>query len=257
MLDYFKRRRRQRLRAEPFPAEWRQIIERNVAVFQQLPLGDQTELLGHVQVLLDEKHFEGCGGLELTDEIRVTVAAQASVLLLRREPTYYPRLTSILIYPSTYVVPSERADDGLWEDRDEALLGHTGRTLGALVLAWDATLRGARNFHDGDNVVFHEFAHQLDFEDDAVDGTPLLQSRTQYVSWARVLGADFEELRRASDDSRATFLDQYGATNPAEFFAVATEFFFERPRELRERHAALYAELRSFYRQDPAEWPKA
>lgn len=255
MFDYFTQRRRQRVRAQAFPPAWRRFVERNVTVFARLPPHDQAELLGHVQVLLAEKHFEGCGGLELTDEIRVTVAAQACVLLLHRETDYYPRLTSILIYPSAYMVPGDRpVGDGIWQEGDDARLGHTAPRLGALLLAWDAALHGARNLDDGDNLVFHEFAHQLDFEDFAVDGTPPLESRAQYASWSRVLGAEYDELRRASAGGTATLLDQYGATNPAEFFAVATEFFFDRPRELRQRHAALYGELRSFYRQDPAEW---
>jgi Mlc titration factor MtfA (ptsG expression regulator) len=250
----FKDWRRERLRALPFPAEWQRIIERNVAAFGRLSPEDQRELLGHTQVLLAEKHFEGCGGLELTDEIRVTVAAQACILLLHRATDYYPRLTSILVYPSAYLVPGERPiGGGLWEESDEIRLGHTAPRLGALVVAWDDALRGGRAVDDGDNVVFHEFAHQLDFEDYAVDGTPLLESR-QYRSWARVMSAEYEALRRASNSGEPTLIDQYGAKNPAEFFAVITELFFERPRELRGKHPALYDELRSFYHQDPATW---
>lgn len=255
MLDFLKRRRREALRAEPFPPEWKAIVERNVSVFNRLQPEDQLELLGHTQILLAEKHFEGCGGLELTDEIRVTIAAQASVLLLHRETDYYPRLTSILVYPNAYVVPGEHpVGDGIWEETEAVHLGHTAPHLGALVLAWNESLHGARALGDGDNVLLHEFAHQLDFEDLEVDGTPLLESRSQYLSWARVLGAEFETLRRESDEGRSTLLDDYGATNPAEFFAVVTEFFFERPRELREKHAALYEELRAFYKQDPVGW---
>lgn len=255
MFGLFKRRRRTRLRAAPFPAAWKRIIERNVAVYRRLPREDQRELLGHVQVLLAEKHFEGCGGLALTDEIRVTIAAQAAVLLLHRETDYYPELKSILVYPTAYVVSDERpVGGGMWTDNDEIRLGHTAPTLGALVIAWDDALRGARTMDDGANVVFHEFAHQLDFEDRVVDGTPQLERR-QYASWARVLSAEFDALRRAADEARPTLIDQYGATNPAEFFAVLTELFFERPAELGVRHPALYRELRAFYRQDPATWP--
>lgn len=255
MTGYFKRRRRERLRAQPFPKEWRAIIERNVRLFARLPAADQSELLGHVLVFVDEKHFEGCGGLRLTDEMRVTVAAQACLLLLHRETDYYPRLTSILIYPTSYIVPEERhVGGGVWEEGEDVMLGHTQSRLNAVVLAWDETLHGARNVGDGSNLVFHEFAHQLDFEDSVTDGTPLLESPAQYASWARVLGTDFDRLRQAESEGANTLLDQYGATNPAEFFAVATEFFFDRPRELHAKHAALYEELRSFYRQDPAEW---
>ena len=122
------------------------------------------------------------------------------------------------------------------------------------MLAWDSTLHGARGIDDGENLVFHEFAHQLDFESGDANGTPPLESKHQYASWARVLGAELETLRRASETGAPSVLDDYGAENPAEFFAVATEAFFERPAELRERHPALYAELREFYHQDPAAW---
>jgi len=257
MIDLFKSSRRDRLRTLPFPGEWERIVERNVSAYAHLSAEDRRELLGHAQVLLAEKHWEGCAGLELTDEIRVTIAAQASILLLHRDTDYYPRLTSILVYPSAYVVPGERpVGGGIWEEGEEVYLGHTSSHLGALVIAWDDVIRGARTFNDAENVVFHEFAHQLDFEDRSVDGTPLLESR-QYASWARVLGAEYEALQRAADDATPTLIDQYGATNPAEFFAVVTELFFERPAALRARHPALYAELEAFYKQDPASWPNA
>jgi Mlc titration factor MtfA (ptsG expression regulator) len=142
----------------------------------------------------------------------------------------------------------------VWEESEEPVLGHTSRALSALVLAWDSTLHGARDMRDGENVVFHEFAHQLDFESGGIDGTPPLDSRARYASWARVLGAEFEALRRVADEGRRSIVDTYGAENPAEFFAVATEAFFERPLELRARHATLYDELRAFYEQDPAAW---
>jgi len=254
MIDLFRSWRRERLRALPLPAEWERIIERNVSIYCRLSPQDRRELLGHTQVLLAEKHFEGCGGLELTDEIRVTVAAQAGILLLHRETDYYPMLTSILIYPSAYVVEGERpVGGGIWEEGEQVRLGHTSRTLGALVVAWDDALRGARTPDDGRNVVLHEFAHQLDYEDHVVDGTPVLE-RSQYASWARVLSAEFEMLRQEADNARPTLIDQYGAKNPAEFFAVLTELFFECPMVFRDKHAALYRELKSFYRQDPATW---
>ena len=254
MFDLFKSKRRERLRALQLPAEWQRIIERNVSAYLRLSPDDRRELLGHTQVLLAEKHFEGCGGLRLTDEIRVTIAAQASVLLLHRETDYYPRLTSIIVYPSAYVVPGERPiGGGIWEEGEDVRLGHTSAQLGALVVAWDDVVRGARTFDDADNVVFHEFAHQLDFEDRVVDGTPLLESR-QYASWARVFGVEYEALRQATADATPTLIDQYGATNPAEFFAVVTELFFERPLALRDRHPDMYGELRAFYQQDPATW---
>ncbi|HET9385708.1 MAG TPA: M90 family metallopeptidase [Gemmatimonadales bacterium] len=252
-MSFFRSRRRATLRATPFPNAWRDIIQRNVPLFERLPLVDQTELLGHVQVFLAEKHFEGCGGLQITDEVRVTIAAQACVLLLHRDADYYPRLTSILVYPATYVLSDERAlGGGLWEEVEHAVDGHTQQGLGAVVLTWDAVARGASALRDGHNLVLHEFAHQLDFEDGSTDGAPWLDSRRQYRTWARVLSSEFEAFRTATDAGEPTLLDAYGATDLVEFFAVATEFFFERPHEMRAKHPALYEQLQHFYRQDPA-----
>lgn len=252
VFGLFTERRRERLRAEPFPATWSAVVERNLAFFRRLSEDDRAELLGHTQVFLAEKHFEGCGGLELTDEIRVTIAAQACLLLLHRNTDYYPELTSILVYPTGYTADEERhIGGGVWEEGPEDRLGHTASRLGALVLAWDAASHGAADPSDGENVVLHEFAHQLDFENRNADGTPALDTHAEYLAWARVMSAEFNELRRAEAAGAPTVLDGYGATNPIEFFAVATEAFFERPRALRSRHPELYTELQKFYRQDP------
>ena len=209
--------------------------------------------MGHVQVFLAEKKFEGCGGLNLTDEIRLTIATQACLLLLHRETDYYPELSTILVYPSTYVAHWETHVEGpIWEQGQQQLLGHTQQRLGALILAWDAAKAGASNSSDGRNLILHEFAHQLDFEDSATDGTPALATRAEYETWSRVMSREFKALRVAEAAGFPTVLDTYGATNPAEFFAVATETFFERPHALRAGNPALYAELKRFYRQDPA-----
>lgn len=252
VFGMFAGRRRERIRSQPFPAHLRLLVEENLPIFRRLPPADQAELLGHVQVFLAEKHFEGCGGLELTDEIRVTIASQACLLLLHRDTDYYPHLHTILVYPSSYTEEAERyVGGGLWEDGPEHRLGHTARELRALVLAWDAARHGARDPSDGRNVILHEFAHQLDFENRSADGTPDLDTRAEYLAWARVMGAEFNALRVAEAEGEPTILDWYGAANPTEFFAVATEAFFERPRALQERHPELYEELQKFFRQDP------
>ncbi len=252
VLDFFTDRRRAKLRAERLPAEWRAIVARNLPIFRRLSKADKAELLGHMRVFVAEKHFEGCGGLELTDEIRVTIAAQACLLLLHRETDYYPRLTSILVYPTGYTVHGERhLGGGIWEEGGEDRLGHTQQRLGALVLAWDEVSHGAREPADGENLVFHEFAHQLDYEDDSTNGTPALESRAEYLAWGRVMSEEFAALRAAEEAGTPTLIDQYGTESPAEFFAVVTEAFFERPRALRRRHPELYEALARFYRQDP------
>ena len=255
IFGFLKERRRQRLRAQAIPPGWWPILERNVPIFRRLPHEDQTELLGHVQIFLAEKRFEGCGGLKLTDEIRVTIAAQACLLLLHRKTDYYPQLITILVYPSGYTAHEKRYLEGnIWAEGEEARLGHTARRLGALVLAWDAVKRGAADPYDGENLVLHEFAHQLDFEDYGSDGAPALATRAEYLAWARVMSSEFEALRAAVEAGRPTVLDTYGATNPVEFFAVATEAFFERPRALRARHPQLYAEFSRYFRQDPTRY---
>ena len=255
IFGFLKQRRRRWLQAQPFPKEWLVTIERNVLFFHRLSASDQVELLGHTQVFLAEKRFEGCDGLEITDEVRVTIAAQACLLLLHRKTDYFPRLLTILVYPSTYLAEDRRHFHGhVWQEGKMARLGETGRWLDAIVLAWDAVRSGAADPSDGKNVVLHEFAHQLDYENYAEDGAPALATRDQRLSWQEVMRAEFASLRAADETGIPTLLDTYGATNPAEFFAVSTEAFFERPRALRARHPKLYAELRSYFHQDPIEY---
>jgi hypothetical protein len=252
VFDIFKSRRRARVRSLPPPPAWRDILERNLPIFNRLPAEDQAELLGHTQVFLAEKHFEGAGGLELTDEIRITIAGQACLLLLHRETDYYPELTSIIVYPSGYTAPEDRhIGGGIWEEGGEDRLGHTAQRLAALVLAWDAVSHGASAPADGENLVLHEFAHQLDFENHVTDGTPALETRGDHLAWARVMSAEFNALRRhgAGVDS---VISAYGAANPAEFFAVITEAFFERPRALKRKHPEVYAQMQQFFKQDPS-----
>jgi len=245
-------RRREKLKAEKPPKEWIEILDRNFPLFGRLTPDDRKELLGHIQVFIDEKYFEGCGGLALTDEIRVTIAAQACLLLLHRDTDYYPNLTSILVYPSGYTAHESRyIGGGLWEEGPEDRLGHTAHNLGALVLAWDAAQHGALNPSDGSNVVLHEFAHQLDFENRSADGTPDLDTRAEYESWSRVMTAEFDRLRQSIPYEYDSVLDIYGAQNPTEFFAVATEAFFETPRALLAMHPELYGALMRYFRQDP------
>jgi MtfA peptidase len=255
IYGWLKQRRRQRLWAQPFPKDWQRTIERNVPLFRRLSVKDQGELLDHIHVFLAEKRFEGCGGLELTDEMRVTIAAQACLLLLHRKTDYFPRLFTILVYPSTYMVDEKRPVEGLvWEEGRMPRLGETGRRMGTLVLAWDATKHGAADPSDGQNLVLHEFAHQLDYENYVADGAPVLATRQQQLSWREVMRTEFASLQAADETGIPTLLDTYGATNPAEFFAVSTEAFFERPCALRAHHPKLYAELLGYFQQDPVEF---
>lgn len=238
--------RRRNALAAPLPVEWITFIAANIPPYDRLPDTLQQQLHGYIREFLYDKHFEGCGGQILTDEIRVTIAAQACLLLLNRRVRCYPRLMSVVVYPSAYLAPGD--DDG-----KEVRLGESWQH-GTVVLAWDSVKRGALNFVDGQNLVIHEFAHQLDQEDGSSDGAPILSTHSNYVVWAQVLSDEYARLRLRVEKGKKTVLDSYGATHPAEFFAVASETFFEKPVQLRKKHPQLFAELQLFYNVDPSEW---
>ena len=248
----FKGKRRKQLMARPLPEAWLTIIERNVRYYHLLPPAQQTDLRGLVQVFIDEKPFEGCGGLKITDEIRVTIGAQACILLLGGQSDLYPKLRTILVYPHSYVAPARNiGPDGTVSEGLQAREGESW-SFGNVVLSWDEVLRSTSGLRDGRNVVYHEFAHQLDAESGAVQGAPVLPSAAMYPNWARVLGREYQNLINRLELGEPSLIDKYGATSPAEFFAVATECFFEKPAEMRARHFELYEQLSLYYGQDPA-----
>src|SRR5713101_3745036 len=255
IFEFLKQWRRRRLRSRPFPKKWLTLIQRHVVFFRRLSASDRAELLGHIQIFLAEKRFEGCGGFEITDEVRVTIAAQACLLLLHRRTDYFPGLLTILVYPLTYMVEERRqVGEHVWEEGTVSRLGETGRRMGSLVLAWGAVKHGAADPSDAKNVVLHEFAHQLDFENHAADGVPALATSEEQLAWSEVMRTEFASLRAADETGVPTLLDIYGARNPAEFFAVSVEAFFERPRGLRARYPKLYEQLRNYFQQDPVEY---
>jgi Mlc titration factor MtfA (ptsG expression regulator) len=245
------RRRRERIRKQEFPPEWLAVLRSTLPRFARLTPEDQAELEGHIQVFLAEKRFEGAAGLAITDEIRVTIAAQACLLLLHRDTDDYPGLASIIVYPHEYIATQRVRDElGLVREAVQVRLGETG-ARGAVVVSWDAALRGASDANEGRSVVFHEFAHLLDAEAGGFDGAPLLPLRSMYDRWTRVMREEYAALQARATAAEATDLDPYGATSPAEFFAVATERFFQEPHSLQRDHPALFAELAGYYRQDP------
>lgn len=254
LLFAYPRYRRRRLDATPFPAPWLAILRRNLSVYKAMWPDQQEQLRKLIVRFLHSKNFVGCAGQQITDEIRVTIAAHACLLLLNRPSHEYQDLSTILVYPSGFVVSHDHHDDaGIVSERVDYLAGESWEN-GKVILAWDSVEHGIRNFSDGTNVVLHEFAHQLDHESGVTNGAPLLYSKGAYRNWAEVFSAEFSQLQRASHDDRETLIDQYGASDPAEFFAVVTETFYERPHELAQQHEALFEELKSYYRVDPREW---
>ncbi len=253
MFGLLRKHRRKKLLRQPFPAEWRTLIKRKVRYFHLLTDAEQDRLCDHVRVFLDEKYFEGCGGIEMTDEIRLTIAAQACLLLLNHPGGYYRSLRSVLVYPSEYQAPDkEHNPDG---SVTEGVMRRLGESWdhGIIVLSWDDVIRDAHDISDGSNVVLHEFAHQLDSEDGTTNGSPIHHDSRAAKRWAEVLSREYKKLQRAVRRGLPTFIDPYGAEAPAEFFAVVTESFFEEPHELREAHPELYEEFSRFYDQDPAQ----
>ena len=245
--------RRRRVAARPFPATWRAILAKRVPYVRRLPADLQLQLKKHIQVFLAEKSFVGCNGLVINDEIRVTIAAQASLLLLNRGG-HFPNLRQILVYPGAFVVDRvHAAGGGVMQDRREVLSGESW-SQGQVILSWDDTLEGAAVPDDGRNVVIHEFAHQLDQENGPANGAPPLPHRRNYRQWSRVFSSEFDRLQREAANGEATFFNHYGATNAAEFFAVVSEVFFEQPYRMAAEHPALYRELSAFYRIDPLSW---
>ncbi len=250
---FMRNARRNSLAAAPFPEAWECIIVKNVSLYNRLPEPLKHQLRSLVNVFLAEKQFEGCAGLEITDEIRVTIAAQACMLLLNRKVTYFRKLRQILVYPHTYVAKVVSSDGRVTIDGQSVRLGESWQN-GPVVLAWDSVKGGTTNITDARNVVLHEFAHQLDQEDGTADGAPILEKWSSYGPWARVLGQEFEALQTKTRKRRRSVIRQYGATHPAEFFAVATETFFEKPKQMNRRHRELYEELKDYYKLDPLTW---
>jgi len=239
---------------ELFKEEWTTLLVANVPLYSKLPEELRLRLHGRIGRFIETTRFEGCNGLELTDGMILTVAAQACMLVLNRDGNPYPDLTTVYLYPTTFSSVQKQQDAyGIVTEGVVHRLGESWGT-GTVVLAWDSVEQGARNTDDGHNVTFHEFAHQLDHEDGDTDGAPALPGREAYRSWARVFRANYADFLEKLEAGKRTLLDSYGATNPAEFFAVATETFFEKPRQLHKKRPQLYQEMKAFYGLDPEEW---
>jgi MtfA peptidase len=254
MFDWWRRLSRSEVLAESFPAGFREHIFRRVPCADLLSQAELEKLEALVRIFNSEKTFEGAGGLALSDEMRVGVAARACLLKLWRvelDSPLYPGLDTIILYPSTYRAPVEHREGYVTIEGEQRRLGESW-SRGVVVLAWDAVAAGVANPSDGHDVVLHEFAHQLDAEDGAMDGTPELDGLERYAVWSKVAGAEYALLCEAVDAHRRTSIDAYGATNAPEFFAVVVEQFFEKPAALKRLHPKLYAELANFFRFDPA-----
>lgn len=255
ILDHIQSESSERIPDIVFKDVWIQHLQAKLPIYSNLPPPLQESLHGKITQFISTTTFEGSDGLELTDEIVLSVAAQACILVLNHDEPPYPELNKVVLYPSVFttVIETEFEDEGTFTEEMVECEGESWDD-GTVLLAWDAVSHGAHNQSDGDNVTLHEFAHQLDARDGDTDGVPLLQTPKAYQAWATVMGDHCSDFIERVMNGEATVLDPYAATNPGEFFAVATETFFEKPQALKAKRPSLYEALQDFYQLDPASW---
>lgn len=256
IFRWLTERRREKLLERPFPEEWKQFLADNVAAYKLLDDAEKQRLHDLVQVFVAEKNWEGCGGLELDDEIRVTIAGCACQMLLGSEDhDLFSDVVSVLVYPSAVIAKAQNRgffDPGLEPvEGDQPVLGLAVKG-GAVVLAWDNVLKGARHPNDAHNVVIHELAHKIDYLDGDADGTPPLEGAGARRAWIAAFAPAYLAHKERADRGKKSFLSDYAVTNEAEYFAVATEAFFEKPKALARELPDVYSQLRDFYKLDLA-----
>jgi len=242
-----RRKRRRELMEQRLTPEQRERLGELFPLWRKVPADVREKVEALIPVFFEEKNFEPCGGVEaITDDMMLAIAAPACLLVASRSIDDYEKLRSVLIYPNAYVVKDEYGGE-------DVRLGESWGA-GSVVLAWESVLAGDKNPEDGLNVVLHEFAHQLDQADGAGDGVPELEDRDDYGRWSAAFRPAYEEFQEVVRKGQPSVIDEYGATNPAEFFAVVTETFFERSKKLKFEEPELYEELRRFYGMDPEAW---
>lgn len=247
-----KKRNRQRLAQEPFSQEWLQIVRRNCRHFSGLTIEEQARFLRDIKWFVAEKNIQTALGLTLTDEMRVTIAAHVALIGLGFDQPPFDRLISVIIRPETYVMKSTRTiGAGMNIITNEARIGEAWKH-GPVVLSWQDIQQQCRDEPDGRNVILHEFAHLLDMANGEIDGIPPMENQQQFKNWLEVTQSEYQQLVHDTERGHETLIDGYGATSPVEFFAVATETFFEMPSEMQQIHPRLYSGFCSFYRQNPA-----
>jgi len=249
MFSWFKNRRRKKILAQPVPESWSLHFNRNVRLTWGLNEEETKRLEQIVQVIFAEKEWEGCDGLELTEEIKVTISALAGLMLLGVPEFYFDNVKTILVFPKAF----RRQTQSGWV-MDESHRSGEAWQGGPIILSWKDALRGGRDEDDGQNLVIHEFAHALDGLDGEMGGNVMFDDSATSQRWQEVVEREFAELCRAKEEGIRTLLDHYGATNEAEFFAVSSEIFFEKPRRLSQEHNELFELLRTYYRVDPRNW---
>ena len=252
-VRHFKKRalRKELLQSPLLDGEW-EIVVQHVPLVQKLPRELRPKLEGKMSLFLHQVDFVGCAGLEITEDMQLSIAAQACLLVVNSD-AWYTTLRTVFVYPSAFKSKTTTRQGYVTQERDVVRLGESW-TRGPVILSWAHTAQGAINDVDGKNVVLHEFAHQLDSLSGNTNGLPLLNKRQSFVEWERVVLDAYARHLRHVEDNRKTVLDAYGAQNHEEFFAVAIEVFFEKPVRLAKEEPELYAQLSKLLRLDTAKW---
>ncbi len=254
MFFFGKKRKRPRLLAEGLPDQaWQEATSR-LPLLRRLPAELAPPLRGAARVLMAEKHFEGCGGLQLTPEMPLLICCQAALLQLHPDADYFPGLDTILVYPEAFVVRHAVEDEhGIVSEQPDELAGESWQR-GSVILSWQDILDETAEPEAGYNVVLHEFAHQLDEQSGHADGVPLLAAPGLSGRWADAFTRAYDRHRRSLRRRGEVLFDDNAAESPAEFFATAVELFFTLPRDLRHEFGDLYAVLAEHFAVDPAGW---
>ncbi|MDF1715805.1 MAG: zinc-dependent peptidase [Antarcticimicrobium sp.] len=247
-----RRRGRETLLETPLSDDQRAIVAEQVPLTRKLPQQLHSKLEGKINAFLDQVDFVGCNGLEVTEEMRLSIAAQACLLVVNSD-TWYRHLTTILLYPGAFKSRQAEHNGYVVTEREIVRTGESW-SRGPVVLSWAHSQQGALDDRDGHNVVFHEFAHQIDDLSGHTDGVPILDPEQRFADWARAFGPAYEAHVRQVQMGHRTVLDAYGAEGPEEFFAVAVEAFFEKPVELEREDPAIYAQLAALFRLEPVTW---
>ncbi len=230
----------------------RAIIVEHVPLTEKLPSEFRAKLEGKIQVFLHQIEFVGCNGLEVTEEMQLSIAAQACLLVVNND-AWYEDLHTVLIYPGAFKSRTRTRSGYVVTERETVRSGESW-PRGPVVLSWAHTEQGALNYKAGHNVVLHEFAHQLDDLSGRTDGAPILNKGQSLAEWERVFTSAFKRHVRNVENGHKTVIDPYGAEGPEEFFAVAVEVFFERPAALNHEEPAVYRHLAEFFRLEPITW---
>ena len=250
----FKQRHRNQIAAHDFPVEWERSLINYWPLYQRIPPDLKKQLQQRIQLFMAEKTFEGCQGFEVSEYHKVFIAAQACLLIINKPFEFFDSLEAVLVYPTAFIIQRNQAlGSGIYSEDRQILSGESWQT-GKVIVSWDDTIEGMVDSHDGKNVVIHEFAHLLDHETGSSNGAPYLNRNQSYEVWSQVLSAAYERLQHKLQNRQGSFINYYGASSPAEFFAVISEIFFEQPELLKKHEPALYLQLGEYYDVDPVNW---